>query len=214
MFSGWFPPSKPKKKNDIPEKTREFKANLIQENMALVDKKSQLQLILSEKGRPGLETPTAVRLLSGMRRNKNMMQLYQTSLQALETTMQNLEMQRVSSEVQHLIGRAPRANTELMEDGLEAMVERDEELTELSQIMAQHSMVPLDNNELLDELGIAIPEEIENHSDNSNAGTPVEIRAPLPPKYLELAKVPTSKLTIPNEAAEAKAPQLVLTQPF
>ena len=78
MFSGWFPPSKPKKKNDIPEKIREFKANLIQENMALVDKKSQLQLILSEKGRPGLETPTAARLLSGMRRNKTMRQLYQT----------------------------------------------------------------------------------------------------------------------------------------
>ena len=179
------------KKNNIPEKIEDFKKKLTQENMGLVDKKSQLQMLISANGQKAVSSTNGQRLIVGMRRHHDMMKMYQTSLQALETTLQNLEMQRVTNEVQKLIGRAPRANMDHVEDSLEEMISRDDEMAELSQLMAQHNDFPIDNGDFLAEMGIVVPDDSNEPKPSAAPAVKVD-DIPSPPSYLEPQAVPTS----------------------
>lgn len=195
MFSFWSTGSTKKKKgSEIPEKISDFQKKLTQENMGMVDKRSQLEMLLQSKGKVALKTPTAQRLVMQMKRHYDMIKMYQTSLQALETTLQNLEMQKVTTEVQQLIGRAPSANLNKVEDNLEVMIEREDEMFELSHMMAQHSVYSEDNDDFLSELGINIPDDGKKPKPDA---TPVltVVNSPSPPSYLE-------KISLSNDGAE------------
>lgn len=80
MWSNWFGGKSAKKQpDDIPAKIADFNRRLTQENMGLVEKKATLQMLVNEKGRAAMNTPTATRLVNAMKRNHAMMKVYQTS---------------------------------------------------------------------------------------------------------------------------------------
>lgn len=203
-----------KKSNSIPAKIEDFQKKLTQENMGLVDKKGQLQLLISSNGKSALNSTNGQRLVTGMRRHHEMMKVYQTSLQALETTLQNLEMQRITSETQKLIGRAPSANFNNIEDNLEDMANRDHEMAELSQLMAQHAELPSDNGDFLEEIGFVIPDTDDRPKPDS---PPVAVmNFPSPPSYLEKLSSNTAiqDAAISNTAKTLPTKAAVSTQPF
>lgn len=155
--------------------------------MGLVEKRATLQMLVNEKGREVMHTPTATRLVNAMKRNHAMMKVYQTSLTALESTQQNLEMQKVTAEVQKLIGRAGRADFDSVEDNLELMQDMNIERQQLAHLMINDE----DDNDddFIAELGLQFPDESAAVAEPQMPATTL----PSPPEYL-------AKPTAANEA--------------
>lgn len=168
----------------------------------MIDKKSALQTLVLEKGRPALRTAAALRLLTSIKRHKAMMQVYQTSLNALEATQQNLEMQQITAEVQQLIGRAGRADIEDIEEHVNHWEDMQMERQELAQLMSTNG----DNDDdFIDELNLTFPDE--------GAIKPVlspmlQHSMPTPPSYIAQQNTPpdpiaTETSKVSNTASNA-----------
>jgi hypothetical protein len=209
MFSSWFGGKSGAKKqaDDIPAKIADFNRRLTQENMGLVEKKATLQMLVNEKGRGVMNTPTAVRLVNAMKRNHAMMKVYSTSLSALEATQQNMEMQRVTAEVQKLIGRAGRADFDSVEDSLDMMQDMNIERQQLANLMVNDQ--DDDDDDFIAELGLQFPDET---SPAPQVIAPAET-LPSPPGYLVKPATAEEK-PVPITETPPRPPQASLDNAF
>ena len=183
---------KPTPSENIEAKLEEYNVKITHETLAFERKREQLRGFVAQGNDRVMQSPIAIRMVKQLKRQQDVILVYQTSIDALEATLTNLKLQKVTSETQSAIGHGSRATIDLdsADDTMAEMQEMAEQREMLASMMASNIG---GNDDGMDDFILSLDLGTNSKSPSSSA----------PPVYATniAAQIPSVPTTLPAPGA-------------